>query len=147
LYRNFTLQQQGDKMKEARTGAISGCLVWIVTFGIISICIMPVSIAVGAITSVTDFAVEQTGAIICPDNSTPKIRSFATYGSGPSTTSVLESMDASGNVVKEDPVRFAFLWIALLAIIGLIIGAALAFALAAPAGVLIGRLINRIKKA
>jgi hypothetical protein len=59
---------------------------------------------------------------------------------------VLECMDASGNVVKEDPVSFAFLWIGLLAIIGLLIGAGLAFALAAPAGVLIGRFINRMKK-
>ena len=134
-------------MKEATTGAISGCLVWIITFGIISMCILPVSIAVGGVTAVTDFAVEQTGKIICLDNSTPKIRSFATYGSGPSTTSVLECMDASGNVVKEDPVSFAFLWIGLLAIIGLLIGAGLAFALAAPAGVLIGRFINRMSKA
>lgn len=133
-------------MKEATTGAVSGCLVWIITFGVISICILPVSIAVGGITSVTDFAVEQTGAIICPDDSTPKIRSFATYGSGPSTTSVLECLDASGNVVKEDPVNFAFLWIGVLALIGLVIGAVLAFAFAAPAGVFIGRFINRMKK-
>ncbi len=134
-------------MKNVTTGAISGCLVWIITFGVISICILPVSIAVGGVTSVTDFAVKQTGAIICPDNSTPKIRSFATYGSGPSTTSVLECVDANGIVVKEDPVSFAFLWIGILALIGLVIGAILAFAFAAPAGVLIGRLINRMKKA
>lgn len=133
-------------MKNVTTGAISGCLVWIITFGVISMCILPVTTAVGGITSVSDFAVQQTGAIICPDNSTPKIRSFATYGSGPSTTSVLECLDASGNVVKEDPVSFAFLWIAILAIIGLVIGAILAFAFAAPAGVFIGRFINRMKK-
>lgn len=103
--------------------------------------------AVGGMTSVTNFAVKQTGAIVCPNNTTPKIRSFATYGSGPSTTSVLQCVDASGNVVKEDPVGFAFLWIGIIAVIGLIISALLAFALAAPAGVLIGRFINRMKTA
>ena len=132
-------------MKQATTGTISGCLVWIIAFGVISMCILPLSVAVGGITSVTDFAVRQTGAIICPDNTTPKIRSFATYGSGPSTTSVLQCVDASGDVVKEDPVGFAFLWIGIIAVIGLIISALLAFALAAPAGVLIGRFINRMK--
>ena len=130
-------------MKQATTGTISGCLVGIIVFGVINICILPISMAVGGMTSVTDFAVKQTGAIVCPNNTTPKIRSFATYGSGPSTTSVLQCVDASGNVVKEDPVGFAFLWIGIIAVIGLIISALLAFALAAPAGVLIGRFINR----
>ena len=134
-------------MKQATTGTISGCLVWIIAFGVISICILPISMAVGGMTSVTDFAVKQTGAIVCPNNTTPKIRSFATYGSGPSTTSVLQCVDASGDVVKEDPVGFAFLWIGIIAVIGLIISALLAFALAAPAGVLIGRFINRMKTA
>jgi len=134
-------------VKQATTGTISGCLVWIIVFGVINICILPISMAVGGMTSVTDFAVKQTGAIVCPNNTTPKIRSFATYGSGPSTTSVLQCVDASGNVMKEDPVGFAFLWIGIIAVIGLIISALLAFALAAPAGVLIGRFINRTKKA
>ena len=133
-------------MKQATTGTISGCLVWIIAFGVISMCILPLSMAVGGITSVTDFAVKQTGAIVCPDSTTPKIRSFATYGSGPSTTSVLQCVDAIGVVVKEDPVGFAFLWIGIIAVIGLIISAVLAFAFAAPAGVLIGKLINSMKK-
>ena len=60
---------------------------------------------------------------------------------------MLQCVDASGNVVKEDPVGFAFLWIGIIAVIGLIISALLAFALAAPAGVLIGRFINRMKTA
>ena len=134
-------------MKKATTGTISGCLMWIIAFGVISLCILPLSMAVGGITSVTDFAVKQTGAIICPDHTSPKIRSFATYGSGPSTTSVLQCVDASGDVVKEDPVGYTFLWIGSIAVIGLIISALLAFALAAPAGVLIGRFINRRKTA
>jgi hypothetical protein len=31
-------------MKQAATGTISGCLVWIITFGVIDMCILPVSI-------------------------------------------------------------------------------------------------------
>ena len=133
-------------MNKAKTGVISGCLVWIIACGVISICILPVSMAIGGITAVSDFAVKQTGAIVCPDNTTPKIRSFATYGSGPSTTSVLQCVDASGEVLKEDPIGFAFLWIGIITLIGLIFSGVLAFLLAAPAGVLISKLLNRIRK-
>ena len=133
-------------MKQATTGTISGCLVWIIAFGIISLCILPISVTIGGITSTTDFAVKQTGAIICPEDTTPTIRSFATYGSGPSTTYVLECVDANGDVVKEDPVGFAFLWIGIIAVIGLILSGVLAFVLAAPAGVLIAKLFSKMKK-
>jgi Na+-transporting methylmalonyl-CoA/oxaloacetate decarboxylase beta subunit len=54
-------------------------------------------------------------------------------------------MDASGQVVKSDPVGFAFLWIGILAGAGLVIAGVLAFALAAPAGVLIARFLKRKK--
>ena len=132
-------------MKQATTGTISGCLVWIIAFVVISMCILPISFMGSMFTITNDFAIRQTGAIVCPDNTTPKIRSFATYGSGPSTTSVLQCVDASGEVVKEDPVGFAFLWIGIIAGIGLILAGILAFVFAAPAGVLIARLFNRNK--
>lgn len=116
---------------------------WIIAFVAISLCILPISF-VGRMTG--DFAIQQTGAIICPDNTTPEVRSFATYGSGPSTTYVLECVNANGEVVMEDPVGYAFLWIGIIAVIGLALSAILAFVLAAPAGVLIAKLLNRIKK-
>ena len=65
-------------MKQATTGTISGCLVWIIAFGAISLCFLPVSMAVGGMTSVTDFAIRQTGAIVCPDNTTTDVRTYAT---------------------------------------------------------------------
>ena len=133
-------------MKEATSGTISGCLVWVIAFFAINLCVLPIATMIGAFTSVSDFAVRQTGAIVCPENTTPEVRSFATYGSGPSTTYVLECVDASGNVVKENRVGYAFLWIGILAVIGLILSGVLAFVFAAPAGVLIAGLVNRMKK-
>jgi len=139
-------------MKQATTGTISGCLVWIIACGVISMCILPVSMAIGGITSVSDFAIQQTGAIVCPDNTTPDVRTYATTTTDengnrqPSTAYVLQCLDTSGNVVKEDPVGYAFLWMGIIAGIGLIVSGLLAFLLAAPAGVLIARLANRLKK-
>lgn len=140
-------------MKQATTGTVSGCLVWIIAFFAVSLCILPIATMVGGFTSFSDFAIQRTGAIICPENTTPDVRSYATtttdeYGNRqPSTAYVLQCKDASGEVVMEDPVGFAFLWIGILAAIGLVLSGVLAFVLAAPAGVLIAKLFSRLKKA
>ena len=133
-------------MKEATSGTISGCLVWVIGFVVIGLCVLPISFMGSTFTITSDFAVKQTGAIICPDNTTPEVRSFATYGSGPDKTYVLECVDACGNVVKEDSVNYAFLWIGIVTGIGLILTCVLAFIFAAPAGALVAGLVNRMKK-
>ena len=138
-------------MKSATTGAVSGCLVWIIACGVISMCILPVSTAIGGITSVSDFAIQQIGAIVCPENTTPDVRTYETTTTSdgftrPSTAYVLQCKDAGGEIVMEDPVGYAFIWIGILAAIGLILSGVLAFLFAAPAGVLITKFINRIKK-
>lgn len=134
------------------TGAVSGCIVWIIVFGILSLCLLPVSMIIGGFTSVSNFAMQTLGPLICPDGTTAESYSYATtttdeFGnSQPSTAYELHCIDASGAVVKEDPVLYAFIWIGFIVVIGLVIAALLAFALAAPAGMLIARLLNRNKQ-
>ena len=50
----------------------------------------------------------------------------------PATAYVLQCKDGSGEVVKEDPIGYSFLWIGSITAIGLILSGVLAFALAAP---------------
>jgi ABC-type glycerol-3-phosphate transport system permease component len=139
-------------MKARTTGTVSGCIVWIIVFGIVSLCIFPAAMIVGGITSASTFATQTLGPFICPDGTTAESYSYATtttdeFGnSQPSTAYELHCVDANGAVVKEDPVVYAFLWMGIIVGICLIISSVLAFALAAPAGVLIGRLLNREKK-
>ena len=134
------------------TGAVSGCIVWIIVFGLLSACLFPVSMIIGGFTSVSNFAMQTLGPVICPDGTTAESYSYATtttdeFGnSQPSTAYELHCIDATGAVVKEDPVLYAFIWMGIIAVIGLVIAALLAFAMAAPAGVLIARLLNRSKK-
>jgi len=143
---------KGETMKSATTGAVSGCLVWIIACGVISVCLLPVSMAIGGITSVSEFAIQKTGAFVCPDNTTPDVRTYATTTTDengnrqPSTAYVLQCKDASGEVVKEDPVGYAFIWIGIITAIGLVLSGVLAFVFAAPAGMLISKLANRMKK-
>jgi len=139
-------------MKQATTGTISGCLVWVIAFFIINMCMLPIAMMIGGFTAISDFAIEQTSKFVCPENTTPDFRTYETtttdqYGNRqPSTAYVLQCKDASGNVVKEDPVVYAFLWTGILAALGLILSGILAFVFAAPIGVLVTSLLNRIKK-
>lgn len=139
-------------MKPKATGTLSGCIVWIIAFGILSTCILPIAMAVGGITSVSRFAMQTLAPMICPEGTTAKSYAYATtttdeYGNTqPSTAYELHCVDANGVVVKEDPVLYAFVWIGIIALIGLVIAALLAFALAAPLGVLVAKLLNRRQK-
>ncbi|HUE97874.1 MAG TPA: hypothetical protein VMN99_01395 [Anaerolineales bacterium] len=139
-------------MKPRKTGALSGCIVWIIVFGVASACLLPAGVVVGGFTSVSNFAMQTLEPVICPDGTTAESYSYPTtmideFGNTqPSTAYELHCVDTSGTVVKEDPILYAFLWMGIVAAIGLGIAAVLAFALAAPAGVLISRLLNRRQK-
>jgi hypothetical protein len=106
---------------------------------------------IGGFTSTSGFAMQVMGPYICPEGSTAQSYSYATTttdengNSQPSTAYVLQCVDANGEVIKEDHVVYAFAWIAIIALAGLVIAALLSFALAAPAGMLIGRLFNKNK--
>ena len=139
-------------MKSAGTGTVSGCVIWFIVFCIVSTCVLPVASMVGGFSSGTDFAVSKVGPMVCPENTIPKIHTYATTSiddngfERPATGYEIQCFDASGEIIKTDPVAYAFIWIGILAGIGLILAGILAFAFAAPAGVLITKWINRNKK-
>lgn len=136
-------------MKPNTTGTLSGCVVWIIVFGALSACLLPVAMMVGGFSSASSFAMQSIGPVICPDGTTAQSYSYATtttdeYGNTqPSTAYELHCVDASAAIVKKDPVLYVFLWIGITAIIGLVIAALLALALAAPAGILILNYLHR----
>ena len=136
-------------MRSATTGTISGCIIWFIVFCLISSCLIPVALFIGGFTSVTDFAMQTVGQFICPEGTTVGHRTYETtstdqYGNRqPSTAYVLQCLDANGEVVQEDPVGYAFIWLGGLVVIGLIIAGGLAFLLAAPAGALIAKFLNK----
>jgi len=138
-------------MKSAKTGTISGCIVWVIAFGVIGTCIIPVAALVGGLSSGSDPALSIVGPMVCPENTTPKIHTYATTTfdengfETPATGYELQCLDINRKVVKTDPVAYSFIWIGIIAAIGLVLTGILAFAFAAPAGVFIARLLNRNK--
>ena len=136
-------------MKSATTGTLSGCIIWFIVFCLISTCLIPVALFIGGFTSVTDFAMQTVGQFICPEGTTVGYRTYETtstdqYGNRqPSTAYVLQCLDANGEVAQEDPVGYAFIWMGSLVVIGSIIAGGLALVLAAPAGALIAKILNK----
>jgi len=139
-------------VKSTSAGTISGCVIWFIVFCAISACIIPVASAIGGISSGSNLAVRTVGPMVCPENTTPKIHTYATTSiddngfEQPATGYEIQCFDASGEIVKTDPVAYAFIWIGILALIALVLTGLLAFVFAAPAGVLISRMTNRNKK-
>ncbi|MCC7116945.1 MAG: hypothetical protein IT310_00350 [Anaerolineales bacterium] len=138
-------------MNKTKSAVLSGCLIWLVLLGTVGSCIMPIFFAIGGISSVSDFAIQTTGAWICDDGMTPQTRTYATTTTDsngnrqPSTAYVLQCVDSSGVVVKEDPVAYAFIWIGLWAALGMAVTAILCFVFAAPGGLLAAKFLEKIK--
>jgi hypothetical protein len=146
------LDNKGEIMKLTKTGTASGCLVWIIVFGILSLCLFPAAMMIGGFTSVSNFAMQTIGTFICPEGTVGQSYSYPTtttdeFGnSQPSTAYEMHCVDTNGEVVKEDPILYAILWTGAMVVMGLGVAALLAFILAAPAGVLIARVLDRNKK-
>jgi len=134
--------------KSAAAGTISGCMVWLITFSLLGACLVPIALMVGGFTSGTEFAIQTVSPLVCPHGTSGTVYSYSTTSFNdngvavPATAYELHCLDESGTVVKEDPILFAFLWEAMAAVAALIVMAILAFALAAPAGVLANRLFK-----
>lgn len=138
-------------MSKTTTTAVSGCLIWFLLLSIIGSCIMPIFFMVGAFSSVSNFAIQTTGSWICPENTTPQTYTYETtstdqYGNRqPSTAYVLQCVDSSGAIVKEDPVGYAFIWIGIWAVAGIIITGVLCFVFAVPGGMMVTKLLEKLK--
>jgi hypothetical protein len=140
-------------MKSAAAGTVSGCVVWMIVFCVMSMCLLTAAMPVGAITATTsDVAVDVLGPYLCPPNSTGEIithPSTSTDSNGnriPSTAYEMQCVNSDGVVVQAPSPDYAFIWVGVMAVAALLISVLLAFLLAAPAGVLIASLVNRLRK-
>lgn len=138
-------------MSKTTTTAVSGCLIWFLLLSIIGSCIMPIFFVIGSVSAVSDFAIQTTGSWICPENTTPQTYTYETtstdeYGNRqPSTAYVLQCVDSSGAIVKEDPVGYAFIWIGIWAVAGIIITGVLCFVFAVPGGMMVTKILEKLK--
>ena len=138
-------------MNNAKTTAVSGCVIWFLLISVIASCVMPIFFVAGSLSSFSMTAINITGGWICPEGSTPQQNIYSTttfdeFGNPePATAYELQCVDGNGTVIKTDPVGYSFLWIGIFAVLGLIVSAVLTFILAVPGGMLVTRVLNSIR--
>ena len=138
-------------MQSAATGTVSGCVVWMLVFCILSTCVLSAGVPLaGLVLSFNhDFMAKTLEPYLCPPESTAEIVTHASSTDGgrrPATSYAMQCVDANGNVVKEPSPDYFFIWLGVLGIIGLILSALTAFLLAAPAGVIVAKLTDYLRK-
>lgn len=138
-------------MNNAKATAISGCVIWFLLISVIASCVMPIFFVAGSLSSFSITAINITGGWICPDGSTPQQNTYSTttfdeFGNPePATAYELQCVDGNGTVIKTDPVGYSFLWIGIFAVLGLIVSAVLTFILAVPGGMLVTKVLNKMR--
>jgi hypothetical protein len=138
-------------MKSSTSSAVPGCIVWIIMVSILTTCFMPLAFIMGGLTSSSSLAIQTTGKFLCPQDTNPQSYSYDTTrtdengNTQPATAYELHCVDANGQIVKKDSVIYSFLWIGAFAMAGSILAVAISLPVAAPAGVLISRLLNRAR--
>ena len=139
-------------MRTATTGTVSGCAVWMVTFCILSTCLLSAVVPlVGALTSTNESFVASTlGPYLCPPESTAELTTYETTGvdssGNPISTTAYEMqcVDANGSIVRDPSADYVFIWLGILAIAALVIAVVGAFLLAAPVGMLVAGVTSRL---
>lgn len=132
-------------MKSASRGFISGCVVWVLVFGVLSSCLGLVGAGVGAATAQAGFVVETVGGRMCPPETTPDLYTYQSYTVDergvrmPATAYELICVDPAGNTVANLGPTWAFIWSGILGAAGLLLAAILSALAAAPLGAMLGR--------
>ena len=140
-------------MKSAATGTLSGCVVWVIVFFVLLTCLIPTAMFVGGLSSTlaADFVAGTLEPYLCPEGSHAEIITFQTtsvddFGNAqPATGFEMQCENEQGEITRDPSPDYSFIWLGVLGLGSLVLSAVLAFLLAAPAGVLIARLLKRRK--
>ena len=135
-------------MKATAVGTTSGCLIWILAFGLVSLCLCPMAVVIGTLMGAETMA-NIIGPYLCPENSSAEVITFQTTSTDefgneePATGYEMRCLNSDGTVVREGSPDFAFYWMGILMLGSLLISGGLAFLVAAPLGTFIARRSGR----
>ena len=143
-----------SKQKPNRAaGCFMGCVTWILVFGGLLSCLPPIVIFGGLVSGfmATDIVVPAVGPMLCPADTEPYINTYPTTSIGengveyPSTAVEMLCRQADGSSV-EPSMDYQNAWIGLLGIAGLILSGVLSIFIAGPVGILVNKLLDRMRK-
>jgi hypothetical protein len=139
------------KSGSAAAGALSGCTVWLVLVAVLSMCLVPVACLFTLFTSSSDLAASVVGPMVCPAGTTAEIETATeTYTTDDGFTREalgreIVCTDHSGVVLARPEPLPGWIWTGLWTVVALGLAGLLALVFAAPAGVMVGKLLGRTK--
>lgn len=127
-------------MEQKPNRILSGCIVWLIVFFLISSCLIPVGIFISSFSIITaDESIIMTlGSFMCPGGSDPIIDSYQSTimdeDGLPRTNTVFEMkcLDAKGEMVKNLGGSYGVIWVGIFIIGSILISGLLALVLAIP---------------
>jgi hypothetical protein len=132
----------------AATGAVSGCVVWVILSVVPSMCLVPVACVFTLFTTTSDLAAGIIGPLVCPKGTQAQIEvAPTTYVDDQgftreSTGREMVCVDEAGVVAARPAHLPNWIWTGLVSGAALALAAGLGLVFAAPAGVVLGRRIR-----
>ena len=134
-------------MKSVAAGTTSGCVVWLLGFFFLMICLCPAAAGIGGVSSTVgaDGVARIMGPLLCPADGTAEIITYQTtstdeFGNtGPATGFAMQCVADDGAVVRAPSSDYAFYWVGLLVLGSIALASVAALILAAPLGGWIAR--------
>lgn len=140
------------KSTSAAAGTASGCVVWLVLAVVFGTCLLPVGIIVTVFTTTSELAATVVGPMVCPAGSAAIIeRVPTTYIDDQgfereAMGAEIVCADASGDVVARPAPLPNWIWTGLVCVAAIVLACVLALLFAAPLGVVVGGVINRLMR-
>jgi hypothetical protein len=128
-------RSRGHRMERKPNRFLTGFLVWIVSFLIISSCLAPAGMFIGSISSLFtgDLIISTLGSFMCQEDSTAEIRSYKSNRVDedgfvrPTTYYEMHCVDVNGNSIKNLGGGYALIWSGIFIFIGIIVSSIIAF--------------------
>ncbi len=144
---------EGQRKPNRAAGLFMGCVTWILVFSALLSCLLPIVIFGGLLSGfmATDVVVPIVGPMLCPADTTPYMNSYQTTSIGengveyPATAVEMLCKQADGSSV-EPSMDYQNAWIGLLGIAGLILSGVVSIFIAGPVGILVNKLLDRMRK-
>ena len=140
-------------MKSLATGTLSGCLVWVILFLVLAPILWIVVYVTSSVMTFTDVSYRMMQPILCPSGTTLEVKTFDTTTTDSNHRTIatvghdMNCVSTNGELLKMDVVvEYLLYWRGIGLISGIVLAIPLTFVLAAPAGVLIARVLKRFSK-
>ncbi len=124
-------------MERKSNRLLSGCLIWVVAFLLVSGCLVPASLFIGGMSTFfsEDLIASTIGPFLCPENTTPAINTYESTETDvdgfprQATYYEMVCLDSNGISIKNLGGSYALIWSGIFALLSLVLAAILSVVL------------------